>query len=218
MDAIFKRVLIFFIAMVIASAFMGTTGLAEGMDYKNYGMVGVGVNNPTGGLDDAGYGADLATWISYGRVLAENLVIEGTIDFFFSDEDVGGTTAVAGYYTRDDRISVCAVMVTLKGQFPIGPVRLFAGAGIGGYFVSLDSEVETSALGDFDVDDEDSVLGTHVVVGLTWDITPRIFVGGQGLYRWTDDVDLDKRVGTVPVQFKGDLDGYEVTLSGGFRF
>ncbi len=218
MDAIYKRALIFFIAAVAFCAVTGIAGQAAATEFKNYGMAGVGVNNPTGGLDDAGYGSDLATWVSYGRVLSENLVIEGTASFFFTDQDLSGTTAIAGYYTREDRINVSALLVTLKGQIPVGPVTLFAGAGLGGYYISLDSDIETSTIGDFSADDDDTVWGAHVVFGVTWDLTPRIFVGGQGLYRWTDDVSIDRRVGTVPVQFKGDLDGYAATISGGFRF
>ena len=60
--------------------------------------------------------------------------------------------------------------------------------------------------------------GAHMVIGVTWDLTPRIFLGGQALYRGTEDVKIDKLAGTVPVRFNGDLDGYALTFSGGFRF
>jgi Outer membrane protein beta-barrel domain len=197
---------------------LGAPVSADVGNFRNYAMAGIGLNRPTGGLDDAGYDTGLNTGITYGRVLSENLVVEGTADFFFTDQDFSGTTSNAGYYTRDDTISVSALMITLKGQVPMGPVVLFAGGGIGAYYVSLDSEVETSQLGDFDVDDDDSVWGVHVAFGATWDLTGRIFLGGQGLYRWTDDVNIDKRVGTVPVRFKGDLDGYTVSFVGGVKF
>jgi opacity protein-like surface antigen len=217
MKAIGKKALIVLLTAMTFGALPGTPGLAAAKDFKNYGMAGIGLNRPTGGLDDAGYDTGLTTWITYGHVLGENLVVEGTADFFFTDQDSSGTTAVAGYYTREDTLGVSALMVTLKGRFPVGPVVLFAGAGVGGYYVSLDSEIETSALGDFDVDDDDSVWGVHVVCGASWDLTRRIFLGGQWLYRWTDDINIDKRVGTVPVQLNGDIDGYAVTFLGGFR-
>ena len=207
-----------FLVLMVFCTIGGSAVPCDAMDLGNYGMVGIGLNRPTGGLDDAGYDTGLSTWITYGRILSKNLVVEGTANFFFTDQDLSGTTSVAGYYTREDTIGVSALMVTLKGQVPIGPVMLFAGAGVGGYYVALDSEVETDALGDFDVDEDDSVWGVHAVCGATWDLTHRIFLGGQGLFRWTDDVNIDKRVGTVPVQFKGDLDGYTITFLGGFRF
>lgn len=218
MNAIGRSLLIVRLVAVVFGVLAGTPILAAAADFSNYSTVGIGLNRPIGGLDDAGYDTGLTTGITYGRMLGNNLVVEAMAEFFFTDEDFSGTTAVAGTYTREDTIGVSALMVTLKGLLPVGPLTLFAGAGVGGYYVSLDSEIETSALGDFDVDDDDSVWGVHVVLGATWDLTPRIFLGGQGLYRWTDDVNIDKRVGTVPVEFKGDLDGYAVTFLGGFRF
>jgi opacity protein-like surface antigen len=218
MKAIGKNLLIILWIVTAFGALGATLVSAAAADFKNYGMAGIGLNRPTGGLDDAGYDTGLITGITYGRLLGPNLVIEGTAEFFYTDQDLSGTTSVAGYYTREDTLGVSALMVTLKGQLPAGPLTLFAGAGVGGYYVSLDSEIETTALGDFDVDDDDSVWGVHVVFGATWDVTRRIFLGGQGLYRWTDDVNIEKRVGTVPVELKGDLDGYAVTFLGGFRF
>lgn len=218
MNAIGKKALIVLLAVMAVGALLGTPAPADTMDFRNYGMGGIGLNRPTGGLDDAGYDTGLSTWVTYGRVLGEYLVVEGTADFFLTDQDSSGTTSVAGYYTREDSVGVSALMVTLKGRFPVGPLVLFAGAGIGGYYVSLDSEIETSAMGDFDVDGDDSVWGAHVVFGATWDLNRRIFLGGQGLYRWTDDINIDKRAGTVPVQLSGDLDGFVVTFLGGFRF
>lgn len=215
MDAIGKKMLL---AVMVICAFLWTPVLAADTEFSNYGMAGIGLNRPTGGLDDAGYDTGLNTCITYGRLLGKNLAIEGTADFFFTDQDFAGTTLSAGYYTREDTVGVSTLMVTLKGWFPVGPLALFAGAGIGGYYVYLDSEIETSSLGDFDVDDDDSVWGVHLVFGATWDLTRRIFLGGQGLYRWTDDIKIGKRVGSVPVEFKGDLDGYTVNFLGGFRF
>ena len=218
MNAIGRKLLIV-LPVVVVGILLGTPPVfAGGTDFNNYGLAGIGLNRPTGGMDDAGYDTGLATSITYGRVLGKNLVVEGTVDFFFTDEDFTGSTPVAGRYTREDRIGVSTLMVTLKGLLPAGPLTMFAGAGVGGYYVSLDSEIETRELDDFDVDDDDSVWGVHVVLGATWDLTRMIFLGGQGLYRWTDDVNIDKRVGTVPVVFKGDLDGYAVTFLGGFRF
>jgi opacity protein-like surface antigen len=217
MNAIGRKVPTVLLVLMILGIFVGTPA-ADTTDFENYGMAGIGLNRPTGDLDDAGYDSGVATWITYGRVLGKYLAVEGTAEFFFTDQDISGTSTLAGTYTREDNISVSTLMVTLKGRFPAGPVMLFAGAGVGGYYVSLDSEVETSAWGDFDVDDFDTVWGIHVVLGASWDLTRRIFLGGQGLYRWTDDVNLHNLVGVVPVQFKGDLDGYAITFLGGFRF
>jgi hypothetical protein len=41
----------------------------------------------------------------------------------------------------------------------------------------------------------------------------RIYVG-----RWTQDVDVKKVSGTVPVEYSGNLNGYTITFSSGYRF
>ena len=218
MNAIGKTALTVIFALMAFGALPGSPAAGAVMDYRNYGAAGIGLGRPLGGLDEAGFDTGLDTRVAYGRVLGGNLAIEGEADFFFSDNEISGASPVAGYYNREDRIGVSALLVTLKGRFPLGPVTMFAGAGVGGYYVSLNSEIETGALGDFDVDDDDSVWGVHLVFGTEWNFSHRIFLGVQGLYRWTDDIHIDKRVGTVPVQLDGDLDGIAVTFSGGFRF
>jgi hypothetical protein len=218
MSARGRKMLIALFAVIAFGAALEAPAFADSADFKNYGMAGIGLHRPTGGLDDAGYDTGFNTGITYGRVLSKYWVVEGTADLFFTDQDSSGTTSVAGYYSREDTIGVSALMVTLKGRYPVDRLVLFAGGGIGGYYVHLDSEIETSNLGDFDADEDDTVWGVHVVFGATWDLTGRIFLGGQARYRWTDDVNIDKRVGTVPVQLNGDLDGYTVTFLGGFKF
>lgn len=192
--------------------------VADSKDYKNYAQVGVGANLPTDDLDDAEYDAGVNTAFSYGRYLGKHLIIEGSANWFAADEEFNGSTAVAGTYDREDLLGVSVLRFTVKGELPVGPLRLFAGAGVGAYFATMNSEIDTQNLGSFDVDDEDEVFGAHVVAGGSYDITPRIFVGIEGLYRWTDDIDIRKTVGTVPVRYKGNLDGFAITFSGGYRF
>jgi len=191
---------------------------ADSGEYSNYGRVGVGINQFSSDLDDAGYDAGITSNATYGRYIGKNLVFEGTVGYLYTDQDLSGSTGVAGAYTRDDKVSVSSLLATLKGQIPIGPVILYGGAGIGVYYAALNTEIETANLGSFDVDDDDTVLGVHLVVGGCYDITQRFFIDAEGLYRWTGDLDISKTTGTVPVQLKGDLDGFAVTLSAGFRF
>jgi opacity protein-like surface antigen len=62
------------------------------------------------------------------------------------------------------------------------------------------------------------VFGVHALAGANYDITPRIFAGIEGMYRWTGDIDIQKNTGTVPVEVEGDLNGYVLSVSAGFRF
>jgi hypothetical protein len=199
---------------------MVSTGWAESSayKYKNYGKIDLGMNGFTGDSDDAGFDKGVAVSASYGRYLSKYLVAECGFGYFYSDRDVDGRTSVAGSYTHEDDLYVSSVSATVKGELPLGPVRLFAGAGVDGYYVSLDSDIETSRIGDFHKHDDDAVFGAHIVGGGYYDITPRIFAGVEGMYRWTGAVDMSKNAGTVPVKVHGDLDGYVVTMTAGFRF
>ncbi len=79
----------------------------------------------------------------------------------------------------------------------MGSLTLFAGAGVGAYFVTLNAEIDTANLDSFDVDDQDTVLGTHDITGGYYKITPRIFVGLEGLYSWTTIPYLKCSVGLI---------------------
>lgn len=204
--------------VLVALVAVVSTAAADDKDYMNYGRVGLGGHKSTEDLDGADYDAGGSVGFAYGRYLNKHLILEGGVNYFHSGEDSSGNTVTAGDYDREDDLNVSAVLVTLKGELPLGPLRLFAGAGVGGYLAYLTSEIETQNLGDFDADDTDLVFGAHIVAGGTYDITPRIFAGIEGMYRWTDDVNLSETVGTVPVTYKGNLNGYSIYLTGGFRF
>jgi opacity protein-like surface antigen len=205
--------------LLALSGLTSSAAWADAGEYKNYARGGLGIHQYRSDLEDAGYDdTGVALYAAYGRYLARNLVIEGSLGYLYTDQDFSGSTGTAGSYTRDDEISVSTLLFTLKGEIPAGPVTFYGGAGAGVYFVTLDSEIETEDLGDFDVDDDDIVFGVHVVAGGYHNITERIFVGIEGLYRWTDDVDINKTPGTVPVRLNGDLDGFTVSATAGFRF
>ncbi|WP_076750330.1 outer membrane beta-barrel protein [Desulfatitalea tepidiphila] len=186
--------------------------------FRNYGQIRLGVNEFTDDMDDAGMDTGVDLGAAYGRYLTPNLVLEAAIDFFASDRDVRGYNGTAGSYDIDDTLGVMAVLATIKGEFPVGRARIFGGGGVGYYVVALNSDIDTAYLGDFDEDESDSVFGAHVVAGVNVDITKRFFAGLQGMYRWTDDIDIDERVATVPIRLEGDLSGYVVNLTAGFRF
>jgi hypothetical protein len=195
-----------------------TASAAASNSYSNYGRIGLGVHDFSSSLDDVGYDAGVAVSATYGNYLTEYLVIEGTVSFFESDRETIGSTATAGTYTTDDTLGVGALLVTMKAEIPLDRVAFYGGVGVGGYAVALDSEIETTSLGDFNTDEDDYVLGAHVVAGGNFDITDRIFVGIEGMYRWTDDVDIVKVVGSVPISITDNLNGYTVSVTCGFRF
>ncbi|RJQ75042.1 MAG: hypothetical protein C4519_16275 [Desulfobacteraceae bacterium] len=207
----------FCVAILILSLFTATGAGADSDRYKNYIRLGIGVNQPTEDLDDAGYDADLFAGFVYGRYLVKNLVVEAGFNNFFADQELRGSSSF-GNYTREDWIIVSSIVGTLKGELPLGPVVLFAGGGVGGYFVNFQSEIDFFSGGSFDEDEQDFVFGVHVVAGGYYNISPRFFIGAEGLYRWTDDVEIEENIFTIPVQLKGNLNGFAGTVLVGFRF
>ena len=192
---------------------------AEATRQTNYLLAKVGPVLTSEDLDDAGYDVGGNIALTYGRYLGRNLLIEGTLDLFaVGNDDISGTSALAGNYDIDSTMAVSSLLFTLKGELPLGRLALFGGVGGGLYGVYLENEVDSSTLGSFNKNDSDTVLGTHLTAGVTYDITERIFIGGEGLYRWTQDVKIAENVAAVPLNYRGNLNGYALTFTTGFRF
>jgi opacity protein-like surface antigen len=167
------------------------------------------------GFDDTGFSGTLA----YGRYLSDHLILEGSLDLSGVTSDEGdNSNTVAGTYSKDSGVGTNALLLTIKGEYPLGPVDLFGGGGVGLYAAYLCADIESDALGDFNVDDDDSVFGVHVVGGANYNINERFFLGLEAMYRWTDDVDMSATAASIPVEYNGDLSGVIVTLNAGFRF
>lgn len=186
--------------------------------WKNYGQVKLGMFAPGSDMDDAEYDTGAVFSATYGRYLAPFLVVEGTIELAAAESEYYRYNSNAGYYKQENVLSSGAGLLTLKGVAAVGPVNLYGGGGVGLYGVTLDSEIDSDRFGELDKDDSDTVFGVHAVVGLTYDATDRLFFGVEGMYRWTDDVDIHETVATVPVVYAGDLGGYQITMTAGFRF
>lgn len=184
----------------------------------NYGKADLGFLQPRGDLDDAGYDTGVEFSLTYGRYLAPGLVLEATFGVFATDDVNYGTTNAAGAYKQDNVLTAGGLQVTLKKEIPVGAVNLFGGIGAGIYSVTLDSDIETTRLGDFNAEDSDGTTGLHLVAGLTHDLNNRFFIGIEGMYRWTDDVVLSETAASVPVEYRGDLSGTSMTITGGIRF
>jgi opacity protein-like surface antigen len=203
---------------VLSIVVAGNVMAADGVWRANYGQVKLGAFQPTGDLDDAGFDTGPLASVAYGRYLTRYLAVEASIEGFGTKNDIRGTSGIAGSYKQENTLATTAFLATLKGEYPIGPVSLFGGIGGGFYVATLDSDIDTSMLGHFSTDDDDSVFGAHVVAGANYDITDRFFIGLEGMYRWTDDLDLSETVALIPVEYSGDLSGFSITVNAGIRF
>lgn len=185
----------------------------------NYMVGSLGGYNPTGGLDDGGFESGMNTSVAYGRYLTSHLILEGMVDYFRAKAETTGADQALGNYSRDDQIGTTGLLVTLKGEYSVGSVDLFGGAGVGFYGAFLRSEIESDNLGTLsEKDDSDSTFGAHLSLGGNYNINEVLYVGVEGRYRWTGDVEMKEINGGLPVTYSGDLNGYSVAATFGFRF
>lgn len=197
---------------------IGNVVAAEPTQKSNYVRVKAGVMQPASGFDHAGYDLGPDVGFAYGRYLSEHCLLEGAIESFAAERETKGTTLTTGSYTQENDIGVTALLLTLKGEYPAGPVNLSGGAGIGVYEVGLYSTIKSEKVGEFKADDNATMLGAHLTVGASYDLSQSFFIGIEGLYRWTEKVKIEKTAVSVPVTNNDNLDGYTVTAIIGYRF
>jgi opacity protein-like surface antigen len=209
------------VGLLVAANMIGAVAIGNAVAAEkksNYVQAKVGVLQPTSGLDDAGFDTGLNGAITYGRYLTRHLVLEGTIDGSAANNDVDGYNDFTGHYTQKDDIGIMAFLLTLKGEFSVGQVNLYGGGGIGAYVVTLNSEIESNRIGDYEKDDSDTVFGVHLLAGANYDITEDWFAGIEGTYRWTGKAKIEENIIGVPVSYNDDVNGFSIAASVGYRF
>ena len=197
----------------------GDTALAAQTEKRsNYIQGQMGVFLPGEDLDDADLDNGFHGALSYGRYITENVKLEGTLDSSGMEREFTGINALAGSYSRDEHVSVSSILVALKGEYPVGSFDIFGGVGLGVYGIHLDSEIDSQKLGTFDTDDDDSVFGAQFSIGTNYNITERFYIGVEGKYLWTEDAEISKRTAEIPIEYDGDLSGYSLAFTAGWRF
>ena len=167
---------------------------------------------------DSGFNGELA----FGWRFHPNLAAEFGLGYFNTrgEETARGPT----FTIREDfDIDVIPITLTLKAILPYKKWELFGLAGGGLYVVSGPYDYDYDDDDDFydyDADDydTDAVLGGYLGGGLHYNITPRIFLGVEGKYLWTDRAKLKDYVYGIPLEAKFKLDGFIATAVFGIRF
>ena len=213
-----NAILKYILPVIVFAAVFHAMAWASDANFPNYVRLSSGFYQPAGDLDDTGYDPGVNIGAVFGRYFGKHLVLEGGLDFFYTENDTTGSAPAAGFYTEDDSLGVFSVTATAKGVYPVGRAEFYGGGGIGVCFVSLYADITAANLGDVDTDEQDSVFGVHAVGGLTFNITERFLIGGEVKYLWTDDVDISKQIWDIPIRLQGNLDGYSVNFTFGFRF
>jgi opacity protein-like surface antigen len=156
---------------------------------------------------DTGFNGDFV----FGFRFNPNIAAELGIGYFNTEGEK--TVAGATYGGRKNfDLDVWSFTFTVKAILPYKKWEFFGFGGGGAYSVSRPYDVEDYHHHHFDDDNYDLVLGGYLGAGIHYNIAPRIFVGVEGKYLWTDKVELED----LELKFK--MDGIIATAVVGIRF
>jgi opacity protein-like surface antigen len=185
---------------------------------KNYVVGKFGAYFPSSNdldhFDSTGYNVEVA----FGRYLMKNLAIEvGVGAIGLGSDDVLGYNTVFGAYSYSDTLSIVPLTFSLKAVFPIGnKVEVYGIGGIGAYFINFDRDYDSSTLGNnLSYSEDKTAFGGLVGAGGAYNITARLFVGGELKYHFISHVDFAPPLGGSRSY---DLSGFVGTVNVGFRF
>ena len=145
-------------------------------------------------LEDLGTGINIEG--AFGFRPISLLAIEIQSGYFFGEDDSG---------TNHGDVWGIPLLVNAKVCIPILILELYAGLGIGGYYIHSHAES-----GPLDDDEEDFVVGGNAFVGVGIGLGP-VSVGVEGKYILTEDVD-----GPFGSDFK--LEGFAAMAFAELRF
>ena len=198
------------IVLLLAAIFilsLPAASLAEHKKGEGYIALKGGFYSPTSeDLRDNGFKTDLNVEAVIGMYANKNLALEFGSGYFQTDSSVSG----AGGFHEKAEISVVPVIATIKAVLPIDFVELYGGGGVGLYVVNFDDKGFDPVAGSFSGEDNDVVIGGHLVAGANIDITRKVFLGVEGKYLFTTEAKL--------LSSRVNLAGYTVTGVLGIRF
>jgi hypothetical protein len=161
---------------------------------KFYASIKTGIYSPQANQLDSGLNAEIA----FGWRFHRNFAVEMGVGEFIVDgkDQFLGPAGITGKVDAD--ISVTPIIFTLKGILPYKKCEFFGQGGGGAYLVYSEFRPRVSAAAVplrvqsvDDMDDYDTVFGTHLGLGFHYYITPKVFVGAEGKYLWTQKVKMD---------------------------
>ena len=174
---------------------------AEGQEKRDYLIAKGGVYSPTGGLDDLNFGTGFNGEVAWGHYFSPNFALE-----------IG-----AGYFDSDD-VRVVPFMATGKAIYPTGNWELFGEVGVGAYFAKFNGVLSHPVLGTISINEDDTVFGLTLGLGVNYNITEEFFLGIEGKYLLTSDAKFGGFASGSRVELETDLNGFMVMGVFGFRF
>jgi opacity protein-like surface antigen len=198
-------IVLFLVAVLILS--VPTASFAEHKKGEGYITLKGGAYFPTSeDLDNADFETGFNGEVVLGMYYNKNLALEFGGGYFRTESSVA---EASGFHEKAE-IRVVPIIVNIKAVLPIDYVELYGGGGFGLYVVDFESNTFDPVAGSFSGDDNDTILGGHVMAGANIDITKKIFIGVEGKYIVTADAKL--------LGSRINLDGFTVTGTLGFRF
>lgn len=149
-------------------------------------------------FDDAFYGE-----VGLGHYIRRNIAVELGAGY----TKLEASASVPGSSTSFD-LTILPFTLGLRGSIPAGAFEPFATAGLGAYYVEVESSVSGPGFSRSSSQD-DTTFGFYLGLGANINVSPRAFIGVEGRYIWTEP------------SFEGfDTTIYGIHLTGnvGFRF
>ena len=207
-----RKILAMAAALLLAPMTAGLAQAAGGGYMGGYLIGKVGAYLPDESNVNTGFNGE----IGFGFNLVPKpglLAIEGTTGYFNASQSsyyMGG-----GYQNyMKFQADVVPLAVSLKAGIEARPFTFYVGGGFDLLFASMEAKYRSLYYGRYSDSDNDTVLGGHVMAGVTIDINPQMFIGAEVKYLATQDVSMS----LYGYELTGDLNG--VTVSGmlGIRF
>lgn len=191
------------VIVVLTFSFFPTISCAQ--NRSMYVSFKPGAFIPDGDIDD--FGTGFSGSLSFGRQYTPNFAVEMDVGWINLDESDSITVDEIEYSGSID-LDIIPVSLNLKAILPYGNLELYGIVGIGVYFV----EAEAKSHGFFDgtVDDDDEVFGFSPGLGVQYNFNQRVFMGVEGKYLFTSDVEL--------FGVESNLNGIWISGVIGFRF
>jgi outer membrane protein W len=195
---------------------LGEMGAGDSSNKLHYIAIKGGIYSPTGDLDE--FSTNFNGEITINRYLTPNFALDANVGYFQTDYSENGQLFGISYSGAADIYSI-PITASAKGIIPFDFGEIYAGGGAGWYFIWGDLDLNVTNIGRISVNDDGNTWGFHLLAGIAFDLSDNFFVGMEGKYLFTGDIELEDEIGGIKVKTDGfDLDGFTATALVGFRF
>jgi len=210
-----KLLIIFIIAsfcLVIPNRILAQSNLTK------YATLKLGQYTPTGDLDD--FDSEFIGELTFGGYLTpyKSGSFEIGVGRFSLEDSVNGYHPELGFWDETVEVTVTQFLLSLKGHLQHKNAEFIIGAGFGLYLVELEDKYRSDLTGDLSASGDDTTFGLHLSAGGNYSISKIVFIGIEGRMIFTNDFRISDEVLGIPIEWKGNGDGYTISGLIGVRF